>query len=66
MPTYDFHCQECGLKFEARLSLQEKAAGNVAKCPQCESANVKQAFRTVAFARKRLSNGGCCGPSCGC
>ena len=33
MPTYEYKCQACGLKFEKLQSMVEKA---VEKCPECE------------------------------
>lgn len=49
MPNYDFDCKQCNHQFEARLSLTQKEAGVKPNCPQCQSENTVQAFRTMMF-----------------
>ncbi|TDA69380.1 MAG: zinc ribbon domain-containing protein [Clostridia bacterium] len=51
MPTYELRCQECGRKFTARMSYQER---DKASCPQCGSHKVEQVFSGLNF-----STGGC-------
>ena len=47
MPAYDYVCQDCGEKFEVRMSIAAYSAGSAAACEACGSANVTRAFTTV-------------------
>jgi putative FmdB family regulatory protein len=41
MPTYEYHCQKCGEKFERLEHVAEHEAVHP-KCPKCGSENVAQ------------------------
>ncbi len=47
MPAYDYVCQDCGEKFEVRMSIAAYTAGGAATCEACGSTHVARAFTTV-------------------
>ncbi len=42
MPIYDYSCNQCGTRFETRLSFTEKDSGLVPVCPNCSSSETRQ------------------------
>ena len=46
MPTYEYHCRECGKKFSVTLTFSEHDQARVA-CPRCKARKVEQQFSTV-------------------
>ena len=67
MPAYDYVCQDCGAKFEVRMSMSAYSEGAKPPCDQCGSANVARAFTTVnVLTGGRGGSGGfSSGASCG-
>ncbi|TFG51614.1 MAG: zinc ribbon domain-containing protein [Gemmatimonadales bacterium] len=72
MPIYEYHCPDCGAKFE-RLVRGETAVA----CPACQSHAVERLISAPARPHGRsggrelptmgsAGGGGCCGGSCGC
>ncbi|NUO79406.1 zinc ribbon domain-containing protein [candidate division KSB1 bacterium] len=49
MPTYEYHCLECGHKFTETLQLKEREAQKP-QCPKCRSQKVQQIFSSF-FAK---------------
>ena len=62
MPAYDYVCQDCGTRFEVRMSMSAYSEGAKATCETCGSSNVVRAFTTVNVltgARGATSGRGC-------
>jgi len=73
MPVYEYVCQDCKDRFDARVASFEEADG--ARCRSCSSANVRRLVSRVAFmsvgsdiplSASSSGSDGCCGGSCGC
>jgi len=47
VPAYDYVCQDCGERFEVRMSIAAYSAGSAPQCEACGSASVERAFTTV-------------------
>jgi putative FmdB family regulatory protein len=47
MPTYDFQCQQCGQRFERRLSMADYSQGARPACPACGDAAPLRAFTST-------------------
>jgi putative FmdB family regulatory protein len=54
MPTYEYHCSECGKKFAQETSVAEHEAARPA-CPKCGSQNVVRSFSTVFVQTSKKS-----------
>lgn len=54
MPLYEYVCDECGARFEARRLW--KQADDALPCPQCESLLTQRALSIPAFLRGTASN----------
>ncbi len=66
MPAYDFVCQDCGERFEVRMSMAAYSSGAKATCERCGSANVTRAFTSVTvLTGGRGGSGASVGASCG-
>lgn len=73
MPTYEYHCKECGYYFDVKATVKEKEEGLKIHCEQCGSDNLQQVFggfailggQTVNVKSRDSQNsgGGCCGGS---
>lgn len=71
MPTYEYHCKECGYYFDVRATIEQKEKGLDIACEQCGSKDLQQVFGGFAIlggqtvnVRSRdsqNSGGGCCG-----
>lgn len=48
MPAYDYVCQDCGERFEVRMSMAAYAAGAKTTCETCGSSRVERAFTAVS------------------
>lgn len=48
MPIFDFECQDCGKSFDKLLSYIDK---DKARCPGCDSSNLKQLFSSFNTSR---------------
>ena len=63
MPYYDYQCQECNAVMEIRLSISQKEQNVAVNCPECNSGNTKQVFKTVtvigASSGSSSSSGSC-------
>jgi len=73
MPTYEFHCEECGYYFEFLASISEKERKeneHSIACEQCGSTHVDQVFGGFSILTGKSvrppSGGGGCDPSMGC
>ncbi|PIU45071.1 MAG: zinc ribbon domain-containing protein [Ignavibacteriales bacterium CG07_land_8_20_14_0_80_59_12] len=51
MPTYEYECRECGLRFERRQSMTEEP---LAECPECRG----QVHRLVSGGAGFILEGG--------
>ena len=65
MPTYDYVCQDCGQRFDVRMSISAYTAGAKPSCSSCGSANVERGFTTVNVLTGSRGSGGV-GGSAGC
>jgi putative FmdB family regulatory protein len=73
MPTYEYHCKDCGYYFDVKATIKEKEVGLKINCEQCGSENLQQVFggfailggQAVNVKRSNSGNkgGGCCGGS---
>ncbi len=60
MPAYDFVCQDCGQRFEVRMSIAAYSEGAEVACEHCGSKRVARAFTSVnvlTSARSGSSSG---------
>lgn len=62
MPLYEYHCQECGERFEKLLRMSDDP--KAVRCPACTSAIVERLLSSFATGGNKQSGGGS-GPSCG-
>ena len=44
MPTYDYHCEQCGRDFSVQMTIEEHSRKKERKCPKCGSRKIKQKF----------------------
>ncbi len=65
MPAYDFVCQECGARFEVRMSIAAYSEGAKTVCEKCGSKRVERAFTTVNVLVGGRTGGASSGSSCG-
>lgn len=49
MPNYEYHCLDCGARFEVYLAYSEYGKG--VACPRCHRANVRRIIGRVALLR---------------
>jgi putative FmdB family regulatory protein len=64
VPAYDYVCEDCGARFEVRMSISAYSEGARMPCEKCGSPKVIRAFTTVNVltgARGGGSAGGSCG-----
>lgn len=47
MPAYDYVCQDCGERFEVRMSIAAYSEGAKTTCEACGSSRVVRAFTAV-------------------
>jgi putative FmdB family regulatory protein len=74
MPTYEYHCQECGYYFDVRATIAEKEKGLDIACEKCGSKELQQVFAGISITTGASvtrntpsgSGGGCCGGTPGC
>lgn len=70
MPLYDFRCEECGARFEQRLSFSQ--SDTRIACPTCASQHTRRLISAVMVLGVGASGaategGGCgCGGACSC
>ena len=68
MPAYDYTCDDCGSRFEVRMSMAAYGAAEKPACEACGSRRVERAFTTVNVLTAGRTSGGnarsaSCGPS---
>lgn len=76
MPTYEYHCKECGYYFDVKASLEQKEKGLDIACEKCGSKELQQVYggfailggQTVNVKSRDSQNGGsgCCGGNSSC
>ncbi len=64
MPLYDFRCEECGARFERRLSFSQ--SDTAVACPTCASQQTRRLLSAVAVLGVGSSAGAAEGGGCGC
>lgn len=68
MPIFDYHCSDCGAKYEVFHKVREKTEDVL--CPECGSTNYKKqmSIPAVSMESTSASAGPSCesGGSCGC
>ncbi|HXY68849.1 MAG TPA: zinc ribbon domain-containing protein [Gemmatimonadales bacterium] len=65
MPAYDYRCEDCGAKFEVRMSMSAYAEGAKATCERCGSARVERAFTAVNVLTGSRTGATAAGACCG-
>ena len=66
MPTYDYTCQDCGVRFEVRMSISAYSEGVKPQCEKCGSEHVVRAFTAVNVVTPgRSTSCGSSDPECG-
>lgn len=66
MPTYDYTCQDCGMRFEVRMSITAYSEGAKPTCEKCGSERVVRAFTSVnVMTPGRSSSSGSGNSGCG-
>ena len=58
MPIYEYECEKCGERFEARRGINDSDAE--VKCPKCEA---KHPRRVLSLFATGGSSGGGCAPT---
>lgn len=64
MPTFEFHCEDCGREFEELVLRRDEAI----ECPDCGSARARKLMsRFAVTGESRKASGGCgtCRPAAG-
>jgi len=64
VPAYDYVCQDCGARFEVRMSMSAYSEGARVPCERCGSTRVARAFTTVNVLTGSRGGGASSG-SCG-
>jgi putative FmdB family regulatory protein len=49
MPTYTYHCENCGVRFERRQKFSEKP---LSICPECSKKTLRKIFTPVGIVFK--------------
>ncbi len=65
MPAYDYVCEECGAKFEVRMSMSAYSEGVKPPCEACGSKQVARAFTSVNVLTGGRGGGVSSAASCG-
>jgi putative FmdB family regulatory protein len=65
VPAYDYVCQECGAKFEVRMSMAAYSEGARPECEACGSTRVERAFTAVSVLTGGRGGGASSTASCG-
>lgn len=65
MPAYDYVCQQCGAKFEVRMSISAYSSGEKPPCEVCGSTTVERAFTAVNVLTSGRGGGSVSAASCG-
>ena len=65
MPMYDYHCKNCGEKFE-ELVFSSSTPDEEITCPNCKENKSKRLFSAPMVSTGRSSNGVSSSSSSGC
>ena len=65
MPAYDYICQDCGERFEIRMSISAYSEGTTPPCKSCGSVRVTRSFGAVNVLTGGRSSGGSYASPCG-
>jgi len=63
VPAYDYVCEDCGARFEVRMSMAAYSEGAKPACETCGSTRVVRAFTAVSVLTG--GRGGSGSPACG-
>jgi len=63
MPIYEYHCKQCGKKFEKLVKLSTKTAE--IECPKCGARRAEKAISQFGTAGNTSSGGQSLGAACG-
>lgn len=55
MPSYEYHCDDCGRIFSLFLTVQKHEESLAPQCPFCGGTNVKQLYTTVSVMTSKKS-----------
>jgi putative FmdB family regulatory protein len=55
MPTYDFRCSRCRKKFTLSLTIKQREAGRIIKCPKCGANKPEPIFGSFYARTSRKS-----------
>jgi putative FmdB family regulatory protein len=65
VPAYDYRCQDCGTRFEVRMSMAAYAEGAKPRCDACGSPRVERAFTAVSVLTGSRGSTSPAGAACG-
>jgi putative FmdB family regulatory protein len=65
VPTYDYVCQDCGHRFDVRMSISAYSEGVRPTCTGCGSNNAARSFAAVNVLTGSRGIGGSSAAGCG-
>jgi putative FmdB family regulatory protein len=63
MPIYEYHCKQCGSKFEKLVKLSTNTSE--VECPKCGAKRAEKSVSRFGTLGNTLSGGSSVGASCG-
>jgi len=63
MPIYEYHCKQCGSKFEKLVKLSTKASE--VECPKCGARRAEKSVSRFGVLGNTSAGGSSVGASCG-
>ncbi len=63
MPIYEYHCKQCGSKFEKLVKLSTKTSD--VECPKCGAKRAEKSVSRFGALGNASSGGSSVGTSCG-